>query len=109
MLKLVQCQFNSFTAANLRVLQQIAERIAIAVDNALACQQIKSLKEKLLYILLEQEFERVGGKQADPGGCKIDRRHQSRSSADGGRQNVPHTLGAGLPANFSTSVISHHA
>jgi len=65
-LKLVQCQFNSFTAANLRVLQQIAERIAIAVDNALACQQIKSLKEKLLYILQEQEFERVGGNRLIP-------------------------------------------
>jgi len=48
-LKLLQCQPDSFTAANLRVLQQIAERIAIAVDNALAYQQIKSLKEKLLH------------------------------------------------------------
>ncbi|MGJ0481650.1 formate hydrogenlyase transcriptional activator FlhA [Pantoea agglomerans] len=46
-LKLVQCQPDNFNIANLRVLQQIAERIAIAVDNALAYQQIKSLKEKL--------------------------------------------------------------
>lgn len=46
-LKLAQGQLNNFSTANLRVLQQIAERIAIAVDNALAYQQIKSLKEKL--------------------------------------------------------------
>ncbi|RJT45434.1 formate hydrogenlyase transcriptional activator FlhA [Rahnella woolbedingensis] len=46
-LKLAQCQPDNFNTANLRVLQQIAERIAIAVDNALAYQEIKSLKEKL--------------------------------------------------------------
>jgi len=46
-LKLAQCQPDNFNSANLRVLQQIAERIAIAVDNALAYQEIKSLKEKL--------------------------------------------------------------
>lgn len=44
-LKLAQCQPDNFNSANLRVLQQIAERIAIAVDNALAYQEIKSLKE----------------------------------------------------------------
>ncbi len=46
-LKLAQCQPDNFNSANLRLLQQIAERIAIAVDNALAYQEIKSLKEKL--------------------------------------------------------------
>ncbi|MGK3144119.1 formate hydrogenlyase transcriptional activator FlhA [Pantoea sp. C2G6] len=46
-LKLVQRQPDNLNFANLKVLQQIAERIAIAVDNALAYQQIKSLKEKL--------------------------------------------------------------
>ncbi|MCW6625400.1 formate hydrogenlyase transcriptional activator FlhA [Yersinia ruckeri] len=46
-LKLEQCQPDNFNAANLRLLQQIAERIAIAVDNALAYKQIKTLKEKL--------------------------------------------------------------
>jgi len=46
-LKLAQCQPDNFNSTNLRVLQQIAERIAIAVDNALAYQEIKSLKEKL--------------------------------------------------------------
>lgn len=46
-LKLAQCQPDNFNTANLLVLQQIAERIAIAVDNALAYQEIKSLKEKL--------------------------------------------------------------
>ena len=42
-LKLAQCQPDNFNTANLHVLQQIAERIAIAVDNALAYQEIKSL------------------------------------------------------------------
>ena len=46
-LKLAQPQPDNFNAANLRVLEQIAERIAIAVDNALAYQEIKNLKEKL--------------------------------------------------------------
>lgn len=46
-LELARCQPDNFNAANLRVLQQIAARIAIAVDNALAYQEIKSLKEKL--------------------------------------------------------------
>jgi len=48
-LKLAQCQPDHFSAANLRVLQQIAERMAIAVDNALAYQEIKRLKEKLVH------------------------------------------------------------
>ena len=46
-LELARCQPDNFNTANLRVLQQIAARIAIAVDNALAYQEIKSLKEKL--------------------------------------------------------------
>lgn len=46
-LKLARCLPDNFNSTNLRVLQQIAERIAIAVDNALAYQEIKSLKEKL--------------------------------------------------------------
>lgn len=48
-LKLAQCQPGGFNAGNLRVLQQIAERIAIAVDNALACQEINRLKESLVH------------------------------------------------------------
>lgn len=48
-LKLAQCQPDNFNAANLRVLQQIAERIAIAVDNALAYQEINRLKESLVH------------------------------------------------------------
>ncbi|WON78626.1 formate hydrogenlyase transcriptional activator FlhA [Serratia sp. UGAL515B_01] len=48
-LKLAQCQPDNFNAVNLRVLQQIAERIAIAVDNALAYQEISRLKENLVY------------------------------------------------------------
>ncbi|MFI8416285.1 formate hydrogenlyase transcriptional activator FlhA [Serratia sp. NPDC078593] len=48
-LKLAQCQPDNFNAANLRVLQQIAERIAIAVDNALVYQEINRLKESLVH------------------------------------------------------------
>ncbi|TCV99272.1 formate hydrogenlyase transcriptional activator FlhA [Biostraticola tofi] len=48
-LKLAQCQPDNFNAANLQVLQQIAERIAIAVDNALAYQEISRLKERLVH------------------------------------------------------------
>lgn len=47
-LKLAQCQPDNFNAANLRLLRQIAERIAIAVDNALAYQEINRLKERLV-------------------------------------------------------------
>lgn len=35
-LKLAQCEEKVFTTANLNLLRQIAERVAIAVDNALA-------------------------------------------------------------------------
>lgn len=35
-LKLAQCEEKVFTTANLKLLRQIAERVAIAVDNALA-------------------------------------------------------------------------
>lgn len=48
-LKLAHCQPDGFSADNLRVLQQIAERIAIAVDNALACEEINRLKESLVH------------------------------------------------------------
>jgi len=47
-LKLAQCQKEIFTPANLKLLRQIAERIAIAVDNALAYQEIHRLKERLV-------------------------------------------------------------
>ncbi|WP_313626128.1 formate hydrogenlyase transcriptional activator FlhA [Kosakonia sp.] len=47
-LKLAQCQKEVFTPANLKLLRQIAERIAIAVDNALAYQEIHRLKERLV-------------------------------------------------------------
>ncbi|MFS2222683.1 formate hydrogenlyase transcriptional activator FlhA [Pantoea sp. B65] len=46
-LKLAQGKPDHFSHTNLRLLQQIAERMAIAVDNALAYQEIKKLKEKL--------------------------------------------------------------
>lgn len=38
-LKLAQCEEKVFTTANLKLLRQIAERVAIAVDNALAYQK----------------------------------------------------------------------
>ncbi|PWW08087.1 formate hydrogenlyase transcriptional activator FlhA [Mangrovibacter plantisponsor] len=47
-LKLAQCEEKVFTASNIKLLRQIAERIAIAVDNALAYQEIHRLKEKLV-------------------------------------------------------------
>ncbi|MBB3321126.1 MULTISPECIES: formate hydrogenlyase transcriptional activator FlhA [Atlantibacter] len=47
-LKLAQCEAHIFTAANLKLLRQIAERIAIAIDNALAWQEINRLKERLV-------------------------------------------------------------
>jgi len=47
-LKLAKCSEHGFTPANLRLLRQIAERIAIAVDNALAYQEINRLKENLV-------------------------------------------------------------
>ncbi len=45
-LKLAQCEEKVFTTANLKLLRQIAERVAIAVDNALAYQEIHRLKER---------------------------------------------------------------
>ncbi|WAH51728.1 formate hydrogenlyase transcriptional activator FlhA [Pseudescherichia vulneris] len=47
-LKLAQCEEKIFTTANLQLLRQIAERVAIAVDNALAYQEIQRLKERLV-------------------------------------------------------------
>lgn len=47
-LKLAQCDEKTFTTANLRLLRQIAERVSIAVDNALAYQEIHRLKERLV-------------------------------------------------------------
>ncbi|MEG3129394.1 formate hydrogenlyase transcriptional activator FlhA [Pantoea cypripedii] len=47
-MKLAQCGEGGFTPANLKLLQQIAERIAIALDNALAWQEINRLKENLV-------------------------------------------------------------
>lgn len=48
MLKLAQCDEAVFTTANLKLLRQIAERISIALDNALAYQEIHRLKERLV-------------------------------------------------------------
>ncbi|MGS9272993.1 GAF domain-containing protein, partial [Salmonella enterica subsp. enterica serovar Infantis] len=47
-LNLAQCEEKEFTTANLKLLRQIAERVAIAVDNALAYQEIHGLKERLV-------------------------------------------------------------
>jgi Transcriptional regulator containing GAF, AAA-type ATPase, and DNA binding domains len=47
-LKLAQCDEKVFTATNIKLLRQIAERVAIAVDNALAYQEIHRLKERLV-------------------------------------------------------------
>ena len=46
-LKLALCNEQVFSASNLRLLRQIAGRVSIAVDNALAYQEIQRLKERL--------------------------------------------------------------
>ncbi|MBV8045173.1 formate hydrogenlyase transcriptional activator FlhA [Pluralibacter sp.] len=47
-LKLAQCDEKVFNTVNLKLLRQIAERVSIAVDNALAYQEIRRLKERLV-------------------------------------------------------------
>lgn len=46
-LKLAQRNEQVFNASNLRLLRQIAERVSIAIDNALAYQEIQRLKARL--------------------------------------------------------------
>ncbi|WP_392451834.1 formate hydrogenlyase transcriptional activator FlhA [Edwardsiella piscicida] len=48
-LKLAQCQAGVFNPRNLKLLRQIAARIAIAVDNALAYGEISRLKDSLVH------------------------------------------------------------
>lgn len=47
-LKLAQVQAPVFSSSTLKLLRQIAERVAIAVDNALAYQEIRRLKQRLI-------------------------------------------------------------
>ncbi|MDV1070133.1 MULTISPECIES: formate hydrogenlyase transcriptional activator FlhA [Klebsiella] len=47
-LKLAQCDEKVFTSTNLKLLRQIAERVSIAIDNALAYREIQRLKERLV-------------------------------------------------------------
>lgn len=47
-LKLAHVQAPVFTSSTLKLLRQIAERVAIAADNALAYQEIRRLKERLI-------------------------------------------------------------
>ncbi|KMK18259.1 transcriptional regulator [Pluralibacter gergoviae] len=62
-LKLAQCDEKVFTTANLRLLRQIAERVSIAVDNALAYQEIHRLKERLVdeNLALTEQLNNVDG------------------------------------------------
>jgi formate hydrogenlyase transcriptional activator len=46
-LGLVRCTDNPFTQAEIDLLMQVSSQIAIAVEKAMACQQIRELKEKL--------------------------------------------------------------
>lgn len=46
--KLAQCDEQVFTTTNLKLLRQIAERVSIAIDNALAYREIQRLKERLV-------------------------------------------------------------
>ncbi|EMX9092659.1 formate hydrogenlyase transcriptional activator FlhA [Klebsiella oxytoca] len=47
-LQLAQCDEKVFTTTNLKLLRQIAERVSIAIDNALAYREIQRLKERLV-------------------------------------------------------------
>lgn len=47
-LKLAQCDEKVFTTTNLKLLRQIAERVSIAIDNALDYREIQRLKERLV-------------------------------------------------------------
>ncbi|MBG2645878.1 formate hydrogenlyase transcriptional activator FlhA [Klebsiella michiganensis] len=47
-LKLAQCDEKVFTTTTLKLLRQIAERVSIAIDNALAYREIQRLKERLV-------------------------------------------------------------
>ncbi|WP_049090872.1 formate hydrogenlyase transcriptional activator FlhA [Klebsiella oxytoca] len=47
-LKLAQCDEKVFTTTDLKLLRQIAERVSIAIDNALAYREIQRLKERLV-------------------------------------------------------------
>ncbi|MBJ3814327.1 formate hydrogenlyase transcriptional activator FlhA [Shimwellia pseudoproteus] len=62
-LKLAQCEADVFTPANLKLLRQIAERISIAVDNALAWREINHLKENLVdeNLALTEQINNVAG------------------------------------------------
>nr|WP_318383750.1 formate hydrogenlyase transcriptional activator FlhA [uncultured Enterobacter sp.] len=62
-LKLAQCDEEIFTPGNLSLLRQIAERVAIAVDNALAYQEIHRLKERLVdeNLALTEQLNNVEG------------------------------------------------
>jgi formate hydrogenlyase transcriptional activator len=62
-LKLAQCDEQVFNAANLKLLRQIAGRVSIAVDNALAWQEIQRLKEQLVdeNLALTEQLNNVDG------------------------------------------------
>lgn len=62
-LKLAQCEADVFTPGNVKLLRQIAERISIAVDNALAYQEINRLKENLVdeNLALTEQINNVAG------------------------------------------------
>ena len=47
-LKLAQCDEKVFTTTTLKLLRQIAARVSIAIDNALAYREIQRLKERLV-------------------------------------------------------------
>ena len=71
-LGLVRCSNNPFTQAEIGLLMQVSNQIAMAVENALACEQIRELKKKLAQesvhiqdeIRAETNFEEIVGKSA---------------------------------------------
>lgn len=62
-LSLAQCANTSLTTANLKLLGQIAERVAIAVDNALTWKEVNRLKERLVHenLSLTERINNVEG------------------------------------------------
>jgi hypothetical protein len=74
-----------------------------------------AFQAKLLRVLQEREFERVGGSKAGEGGRAPDLRHQPRPGEDGAARRVPrrpvlpHQRGQHLPAAAARAARRHPA
>ncbi|MDS6632562.1 GAF domain-containing protein [Klebsiella michiganensis] len=82
-LKLAQCDEKVFTTTNLKLLRQIAERVSIAIDNALAYREIQRLKERLVdeNLALTEQLNNV---ESEFGEIIVPQRgHEQRAQAGG--------------------------